>query len=88
MDYNEMLEILRGKVLYESAEATQQRLNEIADAMERLVRERDAVMDYIKNYEVCGACKHSDEPLTYSPCQSCRYGTGEADNWEWRGVQE
>ena len=88
MDYNEMLEILRGKVLHESAEQTQHRLNEIADAVELLIRERDAIIEYIKNYHECTECKWENALVTDEPCRSCKFGCGRDDRWEWRGVQE
>lgn len=88
MDYNEMLEILRGKVLHESAEETQQRLNEIADAMERLIRERDEAVNELKQFAFCPVCKHYGIPATENPCKPCIFGSGWKDKWEWRGVQD
>lgn len=87
MTYEEMLEILRGKVLYESAEETQQRLNEIADAMWKLICERDVAIDDLREMN-CETCDHRFVIVTDEPCQSCKDGLGYKDNWEWRGVQE
>ena len=91
MTNEEMLEILRGKVLYESPEEIQQRLNEIADAFEQLVRERDAAVADLKvleRYAYCPVCKHFALHYSDEPCKSCRSGLGSEDNWEWRGVQD
>ena len=57
MTYSEMLEILRGKVLDESPEEIQQRLNEIADAIEQIVRERDAAVESGK--ELMATAQHA-----------------------------
>ena len=78
MSNEEMLEILRGKVLYESPEVIQQRLNEIADAIEQLVRERDAAVADCKLSAICASCKHRGDDEWCD--RGCR--------WEWRGVQD
>lgn len=89
MTYNEMLEILRGKVLHESAEATQQRLNEIADALERAIRERDAAVADLEKFAGCRVCSREDIEYCIG-CTHCfsdgKYGLWK--KWEWRGVQE
>lgn len=94
MTYEEMIEILRGKVIHETKEEIQQRLNEIADAFEQLVtkchtleRERDAAVSDIP--ERCATCKHAGLKKTDSPCDRCfKYGTGKRSHWKWRGVQD
>ena len=88
MTNEEMLEILRGKVLHESAEETQQRLNEIADAMEQIVRERDAAVESLKSKYECVDCKwwnvktQDCDDLCHECCNFNEL------HWEWRGVQD
>ena len=88
MTNEEMLEILRGKVLYESPAEIQQRLNEIADAIERLVRERDAALEDLKQYAYCPVCKHFKLKTSDEPCKSCKNNHGTVNKWEWRGVKD
>lgn len=90
MTYFEMLEILRGKVLIGEDIATiQQRFNEIADAMERLILERDMAIDDLRemNCETCETCEHKFVRISDEPCKSCRYGWGWDNNWKWGGLQ-
>lgn len=85
MCYDEMLEILRGKVLYESPAEIQQRLNEIADALEQLVRERDAAVADLKELADCDYCKYGKgDDCEDTLHDYCTVG----EDWEWRGVQD
>ena len=56
---------------------TQTHILESAEAIERLVRERDAVIKEIQKN--CYNCKYRD-----MPCNLCHYH----DKWEWKGAQE
>lgn len=89
MTYSEMLEILRGKVIHETKEEIQQRLNEIADTMEQLIRERDAAIKDCSLFDECFTCKHANVFSDTEPCKSCVHlEGGTSPNWEWRGVQD
>lgn len=81
MTTQEMINILRGKVLLESQEEIQIRLNEIADALERTVKERDAAVEDLRKHRSCRDCLFSGED-----CVRCiSFG---ASAWEWRGVKD
>lgn len=54
---------------------------EAADAIEQLVKERDAAVDDLKSAMPCKACKHLTD-LGY--CERCYLER----HWEWRGVKE
>lgn len=55
---------------------------------EQLICERDAIIEYIKNYHECTECKWENALVTDEPCRSCKFGCGRDDRWEWRGMQE
>ena len=66
--------------------------HEIAEAMQRLARERDAAVACIPH--ACGYCKHFI--ITHNGCtpdydcarSGCTNISGVNTGWEWRGVQE
>lgn len=62
---------------------------EAADAIEQLVKERDAAVADIQ--PVCGCCKwfrdYGDVAGCFCP-KPCRNISGVNTMWEWRGVQE
>lgn len=66
-------------------------LKKAADAIEQLVKERDAAVDEIEHD--CFHCKRSvlyrHLGTYYNDCELCRTGHCKGrDKWEWRGVQE
>lgn len=89
MTYEEMLEILRGKVLIGEDIATiQQRLNEIADVFEQTIRERDAAVEDIPRN--CPSCKNSylNNQDMEGICKYAEVCDIHGSKWEWRGVQD
>lgn len=60
--------------------------DEAADAIEQLVRERDAAVNWLPHQ--CNLCKHC-HPANGIHC--AKGGCADwkrRENWEWRGVQE
>lgn len=57
---------------------------EAADAIETLLAERDAAMEYLRAFRMCSACKNSEGNKKNR--KQCIFGsicTGQY--WEWRG---
>lgn len=65
------------------------KLDEIADAIEQLVRERDAAVADLREWSTCVTCANSiANNGVGSRCEfvnKCFHGT---NCWEWRGVQD
>lgn len=60
-----------------------------ADAIEQLIKERDAAVADLKEGGFCMTCKHLVSTQEEKLCMHCSILTGGGeDNWEWRGVQE
>ena len=57
------------------------------DAIEQLIKERDAAVEDLKEGSFCMNCKHLVSTKEEKPCRHCSSLTGGGeDNWEWRGV--
>lgn len=86
-DYKELIELLRddefcGKLDY---------IDDAADAIEQLVKERDAAVKDMNTLcstfaDICSFCKN-DSRNDGDVCVKCK-GTDWLEFWEWRGVQE
>ncbi len=65
-------------------------IEKAADAIEQLVKERDAAVADLKNIRACKFCKNLSQHIDKEPCNSCLlYVRGrDTNNFEWRGVQE
>lgn len=72
----------------EAIEAWNRRANDAADAIEQLIKERDAAVKDIAHS--CRTCRYNNINIKKEPCLSCnKCWTGkEKSKWEWRGVQE
>ena len=63
--------------------------------LDHVTRERDALLEIIKELGECAYCKH-DSYCTHTipDCMNCKdencqcYSCGHQSNWQWRGVQE
>lgn len=96
-DYKELIDILRDIDFVDSCEhcffpcggSGNCFVLKTADAIEQLVKERDAAIADISwliiNHYVCGICKHHDDDSSY--CGTCGALTPNG-KFEWRGVQE
>ena len=63
--------------------------NVAADAIEQLVRERDAAVMDLKAYSDCYNCKHNTyDNLMNGFCRECSVVHKMKYKWQWRGVQE
>lgn len=80
-DYKELIEHLRNagggdlgiKMCYEAA-----------DAIEQLVRERDAAVADLKTISSCHSCIHKKEK--YEMCLECARSST-SKRWQWRGAE-
>ena len=96
-DYKELVKYLR-----EEADAVQSiaiefnipisaenHSRQAADAIEQLVRERDAAAMDLKAYSDCDNCKHSTyDNLRNGFCRECSVVHKTKYKWQWRGVTE
>lgn len=95
-DYKELCAALR-----EEAEAvkaiewdipicTQTHIIEAAEAIEKLMKERDAAIDDLREIaecqNSCRYCSHNNEESFRSVCINCDYQG--MSKWEWRGEQD
>ena len=98
-DYKELVENLRaaGKSVeladgsFDIYIPTVEKCHNAADAIEQLVKERDAAVADLKNVKACKFCKNLSPHIDKEPCYSCLlYVIGQrcTNNFEWRGVQE
>lgn len=79
MDYRDLIDTLRhGDPLDIVVQAY-----EMADAIETLLKERDAAVEEIRGQ--CDKCKYSDFGAFDFPCFRCSYTV---DYWRWRGPRE
>lgn len=71
-------------IAHPSENVSKMYLRKAADAIEQLVKERDAAVKDLKEWcdELCycEVCKHNGKCSK----EFCKF----ANNWEWRGVQE
>ena len=88
-DYKELITALREEaeavkaVEWEIPICTENHIREAADAIEQLVKERDAAMEDIPR--LCWSCKSNENKLK---CYKCNRLLEYRPAWEWRGVKE
>jgi len=63
----------------ESAENTQ-----LKAEVERMKKERDAVMKDLTNEGGCRCCKYAPQDYSRYPCHECNF---QRTNWAWRGIE-
>lgn len=93
-DYKELIENLRmaGKSVeladgsFDIYLPTVEKCHNAADAIEQLVKERDAAIANLKSIRACRFCKNEPILLTNEPCNSCAFDN--ESKFEWCGVQE
>lgn len=91
----------RGQLVYDSLTYIQQLENHIGELTEKVAqldhvtRERDALLEIVKELGECNYCKHNSYcPHTIPDCMSCKdgncqcYSCGHQSKWQWSGVQE
>ena len=63
--------------------------NVAADAIEQLVRERDAAVAAVAEHPYCYNCKHRDKSSEEHPCIICNQMWPNASEckWHWRGLE-
>lgn len=93
MDYKELIEIYRSyaarwergeQLLLNGELRLQGALRDAATAIETLLEERDAAMEYLRAFRMCSACKNSEgNKKNRKPCIFGSICTGQY--WEWRG---
>lgn len=77
-------------------ESLSKHIEECADAIEQLIKERDAAVADLTVFYKCKICKHYNEKSAnygYTEfCENCGAypwaDDEEPNKWEWRGVQE
>lgn len=81
-DYKTLISGLRNK----KSRDNRTLLNTAADAIEQLVKERDAAVADMKEFKLCEACKHFGGYPMNIPCRECSLDAG--NNFEWRGITD
>lgn len=85
-DYKELVEQLDGACCFKMVDGDILKADlfaRAADAIEQLVRERDAAVDDIPR--LCWSCKSNENKLK---CDKCNRLLEYRPAWEWRGVKE
>lgn len=88
-DYKELIECLKIRSEYNRDggfwnEAVANDIDRAIDAIEQLVKERDAAIADLKESADCQFCKFYDAEEVDCIAKNCRCG----EEWEWRGVQK
>lgn len=70
-------------------------LTEKVKQLDHVTRERDAMLELVKELGECNYCKHDSYcPHTIPDCMNCKdencqcYSCGHQSKWQWRGVLE
>ena len=70
-------------------------LTEKVAHIDHVTRERDALLELVKELGECNYCKHDSYcPHTIPDCMNCKdencqcYSCGHQSKWQWRGVLE
>lgn len=70
-------------------------LTEKVKQLDQVTRERDALLELVKELGECNYCKHDSYcPHTIPDCMNCKdencqcYSCGHQSKWQWRGAQE
>lgn len=76
----------------------ERRIGELAEKVaqiDHVTRERDALLEIVKELGECNYCKHNSYcPHTIPDCMNCKdgncqcYSCGHQSKWQWSGVQE
>lgn len=83
-DYNELIKKLRNAA---GGDLGRKMCREAADAIEQLVKERDAAVMDLKAYSDCDNCKHSTyDNLRNGFCRECSVVHKTKYKWQWRGA--
>lgn len=93
-DYKELIGDIGDCLIAQPSEAVCKRiLREAADAIEQLVKERDAAIADLKINWLCAVCKNRVVTKEWMACKNKDFyeapcGAPTCLNFEWRGVQE
>lgn len=70
-------------------------LTEKVKQLDQVTRERDALLELVKELGECNYCKHDSYcPHIIPDCMNCKdencqcYSCGHQSKWQWRGAQE
>ena len=70
-------------------------LTENVAQLDHVTRERDVLLEIVKELGECNYCKHNSYcPHTIPDCMNCKdgncqcYSCGHQSKWQWSGVQE
>ena len=87
-----------GKDAYDYIGQLENHIGELTEKVEQLdhvTRERDALLEIVKELGECNYCKHNSYcPHTIPDCMNCKdencqcYSCGHQSKWQWSGVQE
>ena len=87
-----------GKDAFEYIQQLEHQIGELTEKVEQLdhvTRERDALLEIVKELGECNYCKHNSYcPHTIPDCMNCKdgncqcYSCGHQSKWQWSGVQE
>ena len=89
---------LPGNDAFEYIQQLERRIGELAEKVaqiDHVTRERDALLEIVKELGECNYCKHDSYcPHTIPDCMNCKdgncqcYSCGHQSKWKWSGVQE
>ena len=89
---------LPGNDALEYVRQLERRIGELAEKVaqiDHVTRERDALLEIVKELGECNYCKHNSYcPHTIPDCMNCKdgncqcYSCGHQSKWQWSGVQE
>ena len=94
-NYKELVKYLRDEaeavqaIEWEIPICTSNHINQAADVIEQLVKERDAAVMDLKAYSDCDNCKHNTyDNLGNGFCRECSVVHKTKYKWQWRGAQD
>lgn len=93
MDYKAMISARRREAINLRENRGQYTLatkfEEDAEAIETLLTERDAAVEFLRiGKSRCNCCMHNESSIHEYPCRDCRDCGGMSDYWQWRGPQK
>lgn len=84
MDYKELIRQLRDTSNCDILDY----VDDAADAIETMLKEKDLLLEHLKQSYGCSSCKHIAKCELEEPCFDCKRSVGENDRWEWSGFKK